>query len=63
LAQVEGNEITPDSLHEAGLVSHSDGPIKILGDGEPDRAFTVRRCAVSKSAGEKITKAGGTIEA
>lgn len=63
LAEVEGKEITPDSLKAAGLVARADGPVKILGDGEAPKGITVRGCAVSKSAREKITKAGGTIEA
>ena len=38
------------------------GPIKILGDGNLKAALTVRAHAFSKSAEEKITRAGGKVE-
>lgn len=60
---VEGNDVSPDVLFAAGLIQNNDGPVKILGVGEVSRAFTVQRCAASKTARDKITKAGGTIEA
>ena len=37
-------------------------PIKILGDGNLKAALTVRAHAFSKSAEEKITRAGGKVE-
>jgi large subunit ribosomal protein L15 len=37
-------------------------PVKILGDGELTVALTVHAHKFSKSAQEKITKAGGKIE-
>ena len=49
------------TLVSAGLVR--DGwLVKILGDGELDRALTVRANACSKSARAKIEAAGGVIE-
>ena len=63
LAKVQGDELTPVSLMESGLVWRSDRPIKILGIGDVTRALTVRGCAVSKSAVEKIQAAGGRVEA
>jgi large subunit ribosomal protein L15 len=63
LSRVEGDEVTPEVLHEAGLVDLGKGqPIKVLGDGEVDRKLTVRAHAVSASAREKIEKAGGSVE-
>ena len=63
LARVEGDEITPEVLHEHGLVDLGRGrPVKVLGDGEVDRKLTVRAHAVSASAREKIEKAGGSVE-
>ncbi|MGH7899314.1 MAG: 50S ribosomal protein L15 [Candidatus Binatia bacterium] len=38
------------------------GPIKILSDGEIQRALTVRVNAISAKAREKILAAGGTVE-
>lgn len=63
LEQLDGTEVTPDSLQLAGLVARADSAVKILGVGEASRAYSVRRCAASASAREKIVKAGGTIEA
>jgi large subunit ribosomal protein L15 len=37
-------------------------PVKILGDGELKIAITVHAHKFSKSALEKITKAGGKVE-
>ena len=37
-------------------------PVKILGDGELTIALTVHAHKFSKSAQEKITKAGGKVE-
>jgi large subunit ribosomal protein L15 len=44
------------------LVRHATRPVKILGDGELQAALTVRAHAFSKSAEEKITRAGGKLE-
>ena len=61
LAGLGETEITPDVLHKAGVV-HGKKPIKILGDGELKSALTVKAHKFSKSAQEKITKAGGKFE-
>jgi len=61
LAGLGETEITPDVLHKAGVV-HGKKPIKILGDGELKSALTVKAHRFSKSAQEKITKAGGKFE-
>ncbi len=57
-----GAEITPDALKEKNLVKDTSR-IKILGDGEIKKAFTVKAHAFSKSASEKITASGGKVEA
>ncbi len=62
LARVTAAEITGEALRLSGLVSRSDRPIKILGDGSVDKALTVKAQAFSKSAKEKIEKAGGKTE-
>jgi large subunit ribosomal protein L15 len=62
LARQEGLEkVDPDVLRERGLV-RKGRPVKILGHGEIDRALTVAAHKFSKSAKEKIEKAGGTCE-
>ncbi|MEQ1829008.1 MAG: 50S ribosomal protein L15 [Pirellula sp.] len=57
-----GEEVTPTSLRDKGLVKVRCDEIKILGDGELTKKlkFTVTR--ISESAKEKITKAGGTVD-
>ncbi len=49
-------------LQQRGLVRKRERCVKILGDGEINRAVRVKVHAVSKSAREKIEKAGGSIE-
>jgi large subunit ribosomal protein L15 len=53
--------ITPDVLRKAGVV-RTKLKIKILGDGELKKALNVSAHKFSKSAQEKITKAGGKFE-
>ena len=57
-----GEVLSPESLRERGLAHSATRPIKILGDGELNTALTVRAHAFSRSAEEKITRAGGRIE-
>jgi large subunit ribosomal protein L15 len=61
LAELGETEITPDVLKKAGVV-HGKKPIKILGGGELKSAITIHAHKFSKSAQEKITKAGGKFE-
>ncbi len=60
LSQFDG-EITPAVLKEKGLVKTVRYGVKVLGNGNVDKAVTVKGCDVSKTAAEKITAAGGTI--
>ena len=62
LAQVTGDEVNVETLLAAGLIRGSKGPAKLLANGEPSRAFTVRGVKVSASAKAKIEAAGGRIE-
>lgn len=57
----KGSEVSPETLRQRGLIRHR-GLVKVLGEGEIDRALTFKVHAVSASAREKIEKAGGTIE-
>jgi len=61
LAALGEAEITPEVLKKAGVVNGRH-PIKILGNGELNSALTVHAHKFSKSAQEKITKAGGKFE-
>jgi large subunit ribosomal protein L15 len=60
-ADLHSAPITPDVLRKAGVIK-AKHPVKILGDGELTIAITVHAHKFSKSAQEKITKAGGKIE-
>lgn len=63
LDALEEETITFEVLHQHRLVDLGKGrPVKILGDGEVRRKFTVQAHAVSASARSKIEAAGGSIE-
>ena len=61
LAGLGETTITPDVLRKAGVIKGKQ-PVKVLGDGELKVALTVHAHKFSKTAQEKITKAGGKIE-
>jgi len=58
LVELGETTITPDVLRKAGVIK-TKHPVKILGDGELTVAITVSAHKFSKSAVEKIEKAGG----
>ncbi len=57
-----GALVDATALIAIGLVKNDKQPIKILGEGELDRALTVRASAFSETAKAKIEAAGGTVE-
>ena len=57
-----GSAVSPAELFAKGLIGKLGGPVKVLGRGELDRALTVRAQHFSRSATEKISKAGGKAE-
>jgi len=61
LATLGETTINPEVLRKAGVIS-TNRRVKILGDGELKAAITVQAHKFSKSAEEKITKAGGRVE-
>ncbi len=61
LEAVGETEITPDVLRKAGVV-RTKKRVKILGNGELKSALNVKAHKFSKTAQEKITKAGGKFE-
>jgi large subunit ribosomal protein L15 len=61
LAKLEGDVVTRETLIAAGLVRENNQGVKLLGDGEVTKAFTVTVCKVSGSAKSKIEAAGGKI--
>src|SRR5689334_21790940 len=56
--------VSPETLVTSGLMTPAEGRglIKILGNGEIDRALTVHAHKFSESARAKIEASGGTIE-
>lgn len=56
-----GSTVTADDLRAGGLVKHR-GKVKVLGEGEIDRALTIKAHAFSLGAVEKIKAAGGSVE-
>ncbi len=51
--------VTAEALLEAGLIRTVNCPVKVLGDGKLTKKLTVDAAKFSKSAAEKIQKAGG----
>jgi len=57
-----GIEVTPESLYEKNLIRNRAKPIKILGTGEISIPLKVKVHAISKTAREKLERAGGSVE-
>lgn len=56
---IEETVINADVLKKYGLIKKADQPVKVLGNGELEKAIEVSADAFSASAVEKIEKAGG----
>src|SRR5271166_3967177 len=62
LEQLEGEAFDPGRLLELGAIKKLGTGLKVLGSGEITRKITVKAHVFSKSALEKIQKAGGSGE-
>ena len=62
LEKAEGDTFTVESLQKLGLVKKLGEGLKVLGTGTLTRKITVEAHHFSKSALEKIQKAGGTAQ-
>ncbi len=66
VAQLElldaGTAVTPEFLAEKGLIRDALKPVVILGNGDLSKKLTVSAHRFSKSAQEKISKAGGSFD-
>jgi large subunit ribosomal protein L15 len=60
-ALASSKKITRDVLLKKGLIKKKQMPVKILGDGELKSKINIEVDAISKTAKEKIEKAGGTV--
>ena len=59
IAELKVAEIGLDDYRKLGLASGKNALIKVLGSGELKKAITIHAHKFSKSAAEKIAKAGG----
>ena len=55
------DEVTPELLHERGLIKKARRDVVVLGNGEISKALRVSAHRFTKSAREKIEKAGGAV--
>jgi large subunit ribosomal protein L15 len=55
-------EVDAKNLREAGLISKRKARVKLLGGGEIDRPMKIKVHACSKSARERVEKAGGQVQ-
>ena len=62
LEKLEGDSFTVDGLMALGVVRKLGEGLKVLGSGQLTRAITVEAHHFSKSAVDKIQKAGGTAQ-
>ncbi|HOA52983.1 MAG: 50S ribosomal protein L15 [Thermogutta sp.] len=60
-AFADGDEVTPEILEQRGLVKRVYDELKILGNGELTKKLSVSAHRFSRSAKEKIEKAGGKV--
>jgi large subunit ribosomal protein L15 len=63
LEKLEGDAFDADRLFELGVIKKLGDGLKILGTGQLTRKITVEAHQFSKSAVEKIQKAGGAAKA
>ncbi len=59
---VDGSVITPEGLIASGVLRDIHDGLKILGNGEVTKKFTVHAHKFSATAEEKLKAAGGTLE-
>jgi large subunit ribosomal protein L15 len=62
LEKLEGDVFDADRLTELGVIHKLGAGLKILGAGQLTRAITVEAHQFSKSAADKIVKAGGKAQ-
>ena len=55
------DEINPEVLHKRGLIKKAKHDVVVLGTGELSKALKVSAHRFTKSAREKIEKAGGAV--
>lgn len=61
LEALDVDVVNPTVLKDSGLIKFAMRPVKVLGDGELTKKIDVSASAFSKTAEEKIKKAGGSF--
>ena len=56
-----GDSITPETMHERGVIAKGKRDVVVLGTGELTKALTVSAHRFTKGARQKIEAAGGTV--
>ena len=56
-----GDDVTPEVLHERGLIKKAKHDVVVLGTGELSKPLKISAHRFTKSAREKIEKAGGAV--
>ncbi|MCC6825889.1 MAG: 50S ribosomal protein L15 [Acidobacteria bacterium] len=56
-----GDEVTPEILHERGLIKKAKHDLVILGNGEITKKLNISSHRFTKTAKDKIEKAGGSV--
>lgn len=54
-------EVTPELLHKRGVIKKAKHDVVVLGNGELSKALKISAHRFTKSAREKIEKAGGAV--
>ncbi len=54
-------QVTPELLHQLGIIRRTRLPVKVVGDGELQQPLTVAAHKFTASARAKIEAAGGTV--
>jgi large subunit ribosomal protein L15 len=60
-AFVENDEVTPERMHHRGIIKKAKHDIVVLGNGDVSKSLKVSAHRFTKSAREKIEKAGGAV--
>src|SRR6185503_6427247 len=55
------DEVTPELMHKKGIIKKAKHDIVVLGNGEISKSLKVSAHRFTKSAREKIEKAGGVV--
>ena len=56
-----GEEVTPELLHERGVIKKAKHDVVVLGTGDISKALRISAHRFTKSAREKIEQAGGAV--